>query len=62
MSIRFTVTDRSTGKTVTVPAPSRAEYVKDGKRMTKVREGEADACKATLKHLSVHGMRGGCLA
>lgn len=60
--IRFTVRDRSTGETVTVPAPSRAEYVKDGVRHSKVRQPEAEACKATLKNLSSLGMRGGCLA
>lgn len=53
MSIRFSITDKHTGEVMTVEAPKRGEYVKEGQRRLAAPDAEAcDHLKALIKDRS----------
>lgn len=63
MTIRWTVTNRSTGQVETIENPIGREHVKDGvRRAIPPKQDLVDGMKLRLKHVSKLGMRGGVLA
>lgn len=63
MSIRFVITDRATGETVTAEAPRSGEHVRKGQRRFIPPSDEAlSDLREAIRVRSKLGVQGGCLA